>query len=226
MLTSALLLLGILGILGIFGLLVARELGVTDWITGMAMSATFGLAAWLFLMNGLGYLLPIRTAMTGSMLLMIIADAALLFRRQGKLGERPPLKILLGLLAIIVLAGLAYARDPGSDAWAWTHFPLAATILEGNFPIHDPSVPWDILAYHYGPGLLAAAMTHLSGATLAATYALQPMLNVAAIVLFAAAIAWRVTRSWTAAAISGVLALGGAGLFWLYGFFLASDLWN
>ena len=227
MLISALLLLGVLGILGIFGVLVARELGVTDWMAALAMGSAFGLATWLFLMNVLAYLLPVPAAITASILLIICADGILLFSgRNERLREHPPLKIAAVVFAIIALAGLAYARDPGSDAWAWTHFPLASTILQGNFPIHDPSVPWDILAYHYGPALLAAGMTHLTGATLAAAYAVQPVLNIAAIVLFAATIAWRMTRSWPAAAVSGALALGGAGLFWLHGFYLIGDLWN
>ena len=71
---------------------------------------------------------------------------------------------------IWLIAGLAVTVAVGAGAFATLlydeelqHWPLIATIAEGNFPPRLPFWPDWPAAYHYGFALLAAAVHHLSG---------------------------------------------------------------
>jgi hypothetical protein len=78
---------------------------------------------------------------------------------------------------------------------------------------------------------LAASFSSATGFSIAVAYGVQPLLNAGAIVLCATGLAWELLRGeerrrWRGAALCGVLALGGAGLYWLFGLGLARDLWD
>jgi hypothetical protein len=128
---------------------------------------------------------------------------------------KPEKKAMWFLLGITGIVGLAYARYAGSDPWSWQHFPLASTIVAGNFPVMTPINPTQVLAYHYAPAFTAAGFTLLTGLPLTFGFALQPLVGVAGILFFVTSFVRSMTGSIRTAVISSLLALGGAGLMWL-----------
>jgi hypothetical protein len=189
---------------------------------------------YLVLVNALAYALPFAIAARLGLLLCLGGSAGILLSAYAR-GEFPPspselalpprrVAALLG--TVIALAGLAFARNAGSDEWSWFHLPLPATILEGNFPIRWVTMPWYPMAYHYAPALLVASLSSLTGLSLVASHALLPPLSAAGIVLFAGALAYELSRSWRTAALCGILALAAGGLFWLQGLWLLNDLFQ
>lgn len=191
-----------------------------------------GTALYLFAVNTLGYVMPIRSAFWAGHVLLLLATEVTLsiawkhhaLRLRGKEMILPPRGVTWVLIAVILFAGLAFARDRGSDEWTTIHFALPATIMEGNFPVMDVGNPWNFSSYHYGPVLLVAALSSVTGMTLASAHSFLPVLSAASIILFAATLAWELLRSWRAAALCAVLALGTSGFFWLRGDLLIRDL--
>lgn len=221
------------GVLGLFGAALAiAVLRVRDTFGILAFAFSAGAAFYMVLSNALGYILPIRTSFTLTLLLLLAAALGMVAwgRRSARQAgirmpfEVPPRRILITVLAVFIAVGLAYARDRGSDEWVPTHFAFPALILEGNFPIREMDFPWERTTYHYGYTLLVAGITHTTGLSLAHAHAFLPPIAAAGILFFAGAIAWNLRRSWGAAALAAILTLGGAGLFWLYTIPLARDL--
>ncbi|TSC57845.1 MAG: hypothetical protein Greene041619_920 [Candidatus Peregrinibacteria bacterium Greene0416_19] len=232
MLLPFILALGLIGTFFLSGYAIATHmLRVRDTLSVAALTSTIGLAVYLFLVNALGYLIPIRASFGLS--LTIIAGLALLaFLRERNAGhplfpsltDRPPRRVVLILASIILIAGYAYARDRGSDEWVWTTYPMPATIIERNFPVMEPANPWERTNYHYAPQLYVAAAVWLTDISLASAHATLPLLSCAGIVLCAAALAWRLSKSWTATWLAAAMALAASGLFWLQGIWLIRDL--
>lgn len=203
-------------IIGFTGFLTARLLKIQDSFAVLGMTFVLGASVFLLLANALGYVLPLKQAFSTTVVLIAAFDLFAM-RKVSLLWkiDRSEKKALWFLLALTGLVGLAYARYAGSDPWSWQHFPLASTIVSGNFPVVTPINPTQILAYHYAPAFTAAGFTLLTGLPLTFGFALQPLIGVAGILFFVAAFVRSMTSSIRTALIASVLALAGAGLMWL-----------
>lgn len=230
---STLLALGNVSSTLLFGFVVALLLlRSREIFTVLGVTVGFGNAVSIVLMNALGYVLPIRTTFWIVPAFMLVASVLLLTIKRklflSSLRElsRPPLHVLLPVVTLILFAGFAYAREEGSDTQMRTYWALPATIEAGNFPVVDPLAPDAPYSYHYGPALLAASFSGLTGLSLAVSWHMQPLWNAAVIVFFGCALGWSLTRSWRGAALCGVLGFAGAGIYWLHVIDLVKDLWN
>lgn len=198
------------------------------------MATAFGTASYLIVTNALAYVMDIQMAFFVGLVVLacitmcVLLPAALAHSLAHPLREisLPPRWLVFSLLTLILLCGFMGARFLGSDPDHWIHFPLAATIVEGNFPVMEVVNPWNRLGYHYGQAFLAAAFTSLTGFPLTSGYGFQPLLGVAGVILFSGSLAWSWTRSWWAVLIGSVLALFGGGLMWLKAGALIADLFQ
>ncbi|MBP9773587.1 MAG: hypothetical protein KBD00_03075 [Candidatus Peribacteraceae bacterium] len=181
----------------------------------------FGNAAFLVLANGLGYILPLRMAVIVTLILLAILAAGLQFfsRTPQHSIDRLDRRYVFGYGFILVLCGLVNARFVGSDPWSWQHFPLAATIAAGNFPVMTPINPAQHLAYHYAPAFLAGTFRLLTGLPLSIEFLFQPFIGGAGVLLFTGALVRRLTKSDRTALVAAVLALMGTGWVWMGGLF-------
>ncbi|MDD4319305.1 MAG: hypothetical protein PHW10_03205 [Candidatus Peribacteraceae bacterium] len=207
------------GILGWTGYVLGRRvLKVRDVLALAGFVCSGGIALYIVFTNALAYILPFRSAAWAALGILGASTLALSLHRTSLPAlERPPRRLLIFLLSVILLTGLAYMRDRGSDEWTQPHFALPATMLEGNFPPVDVAAPWEKSGYHYAPSLLVAAFTAVTGLPLPASQAAIPLLSVASIVLFAAAFGRRLSGSWGIGAFAGIMSLAASGFFWMSG---------
>ena len=150
------------------------RLGSADVAWGVAPAV--GLAVGLVAANALAYVLPAGWAAGLSTGLLVLAVVVWRWRQRGAAtsdraadAERSAPVDAADVL-IWLVAGLAVTAAVGAGAFAvleyneeLQHWPLAATIAEGNFPPRLPFWPDWPAVYHYGFALLAAAVHHLSG---------------------------------------------------------------
>lgn len=207
----------------------AVVLGWNNRFAVIGMMFIGGMTLLMIAVNMLGHLFPIQIAIQLGFVLLLLFDLVGLvhfFCSRKKPKDIPPQWATWTLLCVAVCAGLVGARFLGSDHMIWTHFPLPATIMHGNFPVMEPMNPWQIVGYHYIPALFVTIVSSLTGLSLAASYAWQPLVGAGAMLFFAAALARKLGASWKVAVIVGILAYAGDGLTWLKGFFLAQDLWQ
>lgn len=184
------------------------------------MTAVFGTVLFLLLAHALCYALPVQAAAFTALGMVAVFDAILFFsQRPLQSAEWMPASrwAVFILFAAAVLTGMTGARFAGSDPWSWQHFPLASTIVSGNFPVMTPINPLQVLSYHYAPSFLAAMFTLLTGFPLSVGFALQPFLGACGILFFSAAIIHELLRRDRTTVIGALLALGGTGLLWLKG---------
>ncbi len=194
-------------------------------VARIGLAAAFGPALFLVLANGLGFVIPGTNAFIVTTVLFIITLVVLLrLPRIAADPSNPPRAWWIVGIVVTVLAGWATARMLNSDPWTWGQLSVAATVAAGNVPVHEPINPWGMLAYHYGPQFLAGAWTWLSGASVAATYDVQPFLCALGGLCMAAALAYRITKSWLAAGVAALLAFGASGFQWIYGAAFIADL--
>lgn len=191
------------------------------------MGACFGVVAFLVLANALGYVLPIRFAAIAAFSI-VVGSGLFAFFRRGSASflhtDMPPRTLWWVVGVLTVLGGWATARFLTTDLWTWGQLPISATVMAGNFPIHEPINPWSLVGYHYGPQFLAAMFSLLSGSSLAVSYNIQPFIGVAGGLLLASSLYRRMMGNWRGAALAAVLALGGSGFHWLNVWRLLSDL--
>ena len=123
-----------------------------------------------------------------------------------------------------LVAGLAVTAAVGAGAFAvleyneeLQHWPLAATIAEGNFPPRLPFWPAWPAVYHYGFALLAAAVHHLSG--LAVWWSIDVLTLVVALAVFwgVAALLRRAGATMNLAVVGAFFIFFGGG--WVPGWF-------
>ncbi len=202
------------------GFLFSRLLRSESVYGEFGLTFTFGTALFLLLANGFGYVMPIQQAFTAALASIGLLDVVLLYLFYTAGSPRRPSSdpdddlATFFLLFLTGLVGFAGARYIGSDPWSWQHFPLASTIVEGNFPVHSPIDPESLLHYHYAPAFLAAGFRLLTGLPLTVGFALQPLLGAGGILFFSAALVRR-HRSTRTALFAALLALAGSGLVWL-----------
>ncbi len=183
----------------------------------LGLTFTFGPAVWLLLANGLAYLVSLRMAFASALFLIVVFDLVQLRSFRALRLEKSDKAATWFLVALTVVIGFVHARFIGSDPWSWQHFPLASTIVAGNFPVMTPINPLQHLYYHYAPAFTAAGFTLLTGLPLTVGFAFQPLVGAAGILFFVAAFVRELTRSARAAVLCAVLALAGSGLQWLSG---------
>ncbi len=188
------------------------------------MTAAFGTAIFMVLSNALGYVLPIHTAFWVTLLILVVLCCILIRLHQPGKMEPTPRWVWWVLGTLGALAGFATARFLTSDPWVWSYLPLSATVQSGNFPIHEPTNPWSMLGYHYGPQFLAAGFSSLTGLSLAVSYNVQPFIGALGGLFFAAALVLLIRKSWTAAVLGAVLAFLGTGFTWIHLGTLVTDL--
>ena len=123
-----------------------------------------------------------------------------------------------------LVAGLVVTAAVGVGAFATLqyneelqHWPLAATIAEGNFPPRLPFWPAWPAVYHYGFALLAAAVHHLSG--LAVWWSIDVLTLVVALAVFwgVAALLRRAGAPMNLAVVGAFFVFFGGG--WVPGWF-------
>lgn len=196
-------------------------LGERDFFAVTGMTFVFGFTTMFLLANGLAFALPIRSAFVTAMLLIAALDAGLAIRlvrssfQWSQIVTNRSASIVL--FAVILLTGIVHLRFVGSDPWSWQHFPLAATIVEGNFPVMSPIDPLRSLRYHYAPAFFAAGFRLLTGLPLSFGFGLQPLIGGAGILCFVAAAVRGMRGSLRVSLIAAVSALAGSGLLWLKG---------
>lgn len=230
MIVPLLLSIGFFGTLVAFGFVTSvYGLKVKNSLAALGFSSVLGIGYYLIGLNLIAYVLPIQTAYWVTLLGMLCWTAGLWLKNTTPVWrnmDTPPRHIIWVLLGIIGYIGIAYARNPGNDILAFTHLPLAAMIKEGNFPVQDVAHPWIPFSYHYGASLFASATAFLTTINIALAYALQSIFCTAAIILFAAALSKEYVKSWSGSILCGVLAIAGAGLFWLQGGWLIKELFE
>lgn len=198
-------------------------------IAAVGFSVVLGPAAFLFLSNAIGYIVPIQQSFRISAALLALWSAGILWVYRSRLEKMctldwPPRKLLTLIVCLTALTGFAFARFPGSDYWTYTHLPLPATIAAGNFPVYEVGNPWHKISYHYGTQLIAAGIISLTGVQLTTAHAFMPPIAAIGILFLAVSLAWCISKNWKASTLAGVLALCGTGFYWLRGVFLADDL--
>ena len=169
------------------------RLGAADVVWGVAPAV--GLALGLVAANALAYGVPAGLAAGLSTGLLALAVIVWWWRRRRggtpdrAADEERSAPVDAADTLIWLVAGLAVTAAVGAGAFATLlydeelqHWPLAATIGEGNFPPRLPFWPDWPAVYHYGFALLAAAVHHLSG--LAVWWSIDVLTLVVALAVF------------------------------------------
>ncbi len=204
------------------------RLGSADVVWGVAPAV--GLALGLVAVNALAFVVPAGLAAGLSTGLLVLAAVVWWWRQRGKAtpdhaadAERSSPVDAADIL-IWLVAGLAVTAVVGAGAFAallydeeLLHWPLVATIAEGNFPPRLPFWPAWPAVYHYGFALLAAAVHHLSG--LPVWWAIDVITLVVALAVFwgVAALLRRAGATMNLAVVGAFFVFFGGG--WVPGWF-------
>lgn len=180
------------------------------------MSAVLGPATFMVTVNALAYVLPLVCAAAASLLLMVAGTTVGIFVWKRAEPIVPPRSVLWAMWALIAVAGFTFMRIPPSDVLHWSQAPTIATMVEGNFPVMQPTNPAHAAKYHYGPELFVASLQLLTGSSIEMGYAIQPLLGIAGLLFAVLALVYVLTNSWRAASLASILALCGGGLAWIH----------
>lgn len=222
-----LMLIGFTGILMLFGYAVStRLLRMQNPFAVMGMTWFLGEALYSMLINALGYVLPIRMVFWLVLLFLTVVTAICFWRGSKTVLLKPSRWVSVVVWGLAVFCAVVFLRVTPSDPLSLIHYPVPATILKGNFPIHDPFNPWTSYGYHYAPMLLAAAVSGVTGINLALSYALQSVLHAGSIVFFSAAMGYVLLRSWKGTVLVTLFAVGGLGFHWWYAAPLMQDMYS
>jgi len=199
------------------------------------LTILLGFGSFVFLLNVYSYLFPIKILIW--LLPILMGFAAIIFLvffaktplGQLDLGElsKKQSKILFLIAAVIfALSGVVASRTLELDDVSLTHIPLAKTISEGNFPVLDPSSPNHLLAYHYAPDLLAAAMHGFAGLPLWLCYDIQTAVFAVSTFLMAFLLAFYLVKKFKTSIFASLLLFYGGGLTWLYSLDGIAPIWK
>lgn len=200
-----------------------------------ALAPILGINGYVFLVNLVSYLIPVRVSFWLVLVAMLAVSLAVYarFRHRRKDFKAGPdlsskqLRVLFSAaLLIALISGIVALRTLMPDDLFPGHLPLVSTISEGNFPVMDPSEPDYPMAYHYGPDLLAAALQNVTGIPGWLGYDIQTIIFSGATLLAAFALAFYLTASFRASLIAALLLLYGGGLTWLNIFGGIAPLWQ
>ena len=204
------------------------RLGSADVVWGVAPAV--GLALGLVAANVLAFIVPAGWAAGLSTGLLVLAAVVWRWRRRraatadGAADEERSGPVDAADVLVWLVAGLAVTAAVGAGAFATLeyneelqHWPLAATIAEGNFPPRLPFWPAWPAVYHYGFALLAAAVHHLSG--LAVWWSIDVLTLVVTLAVFwgVAALLRRAGATMNLAVVGAFFVFFGGG--WVPGWF-------
>ena len=200
-----------------------------------AFVPVLGINGYVFFVNLVSYLIPVRLTFWLVLLAMFAASLAMYARLRNR-GESSPatsdlssrqLRALFAAAVIVsLLSGIVALRTLMPDDLFPGHLPLVSTISQGNFPVMDPSEPDYPMAYHYGPDLLAAALQNVAGIPGWLGYDIQTILFSGTTLLAAFVLAFHLTASFRTSFIAALLLLYGGGLTWLNLFQGIAPLWR
>lgn len=145
----------------------------------IALSGLIGTGLYVFLINAIGYFIPIKTTFYLVLLIFVVIGSVLFFTNKPRILnwgiDKKWRKILLIItLLLIVITFIVDNRYPLSgDQVLLSCVPTAATIAEGNFPPRAIWMPQYPLRYHYGVHLFAAAIYKTTGVPLYVSYDIQ-----------------------------------------------------
>src|SRR3989344_3642251 len=191
----------------------------------LPLGLLIGLFGYTTALNALGFFVPVQTAMW-SLYAVFGASAMMWFlpRTHARLKETSvpvctakQAWILLSVAACVaLLSGVVALRSQHADDLSLTHTSLAATIVEGNMPVRDPSAPDELVEYHYVPELFAATFFVIAGLPLWLGYDLQILLFSGLTILIAFLLAHELTGGrFRNALITAALLFYGGGFAWL-----------
>lgn len=185
----------------------------------MPFSIIVGLAGYMFFVNLVSYVIPIKITTWLILALFILFSVAYVYKKGIKYFaptfdfSKKQLKILFGIaLVISVVSGVVQLRafDPDDRS----HLIAASTSSEGNFPVMSPMDPDARLPYHYGPDLLAGATHKVTGVPLLQNYDIQTFFFGGATFLFAFILAFAISGSFFVSIIAALFFyFGGSPLF-------------
>jgi len=186
------------------------------------LSALIGINGYLFLVNVLSYVIPIRTTFW-LVFLLLLATTSFLFcwrrvRRPGLtrgLTKRQLIALFATAFAVSAFSSLVVIHSIEADEYSLTHLSLATTISEGNFPVLDPSSPDHVMPYHYSAELLSAALHNLTGLPFWIAYDLEIFVFSGLAILMAFVLGYELAGRFRNAWIASMLFFYGGGLAWL-----------
>ena len=199
------------------------------------LTILLGFGSFVFLLNVYSYLFPIKILIWLLPILMGLAAIVFLMffvgrseRRLGlgELSKKQSKILFLIAITIFTLSFIVASRTLELDDVSLTHIPLAKTISEGNFPVLDPSSPNHLLAYHYAPDLLAAAMHGFVGLPLWLSYDIQTAAFAVSTFLMAFLLAFYLVKKFKTSIFASLLLFYGGGLTWLYAMDGISPIWK
>ncbi len=194
-----------------------------------------GINAYLFLVNLISYAVPLGLGVW--LVLALLAAAAIPLWRaafgSGRAVFAPSglqareLVLLFGVAVLIsAVSGIIALRTLQYDDLSLGHLPLAATMVEGNFPIMDPSAPDRPMAYHYVSEIFTVALHQIAGTPLWLGYDIQTFLMSGTLFLMAFLLAFHLRRNFWSSLAAAFLLFYGGGLTWLYFTEGLSPLWQ
>jgi hypothetical protein len=196
---------------------VVREHDLLVLIPGTLVA---GCLSFMALLNELRFYMEMPVALWTSYKVLLLSTAAIVIATKplarpvmvAKAGRsRLHLSCLAGAAGFVgVYFGIPAFNGILNDAW-WFHYPEAVFIqTTERFPLMLAFAPDDMLYYHYGPDLLAAAWSFLLEKSVPFAFALNIVLFSVAALMLAYAIMLRVTRhAWAAGAAALFLVIGG-----------------
>jgi len=145
----------------------------------IALAGLLGTALYVFLINLLGYWLPIGLVFYLVLIIFFFCGLYLCFINKKNISkwaidQKWQKKLLFSFFIIFSIVFVVNWRMPiGGDQVLLGCMPEAATIAAGNFPPQMIWMPPHLLPYHYGSHLLAAAINKLTDLPLYLAYDIQ-----------------------------------------------------
>ncbi|HPH52026.1 MAG TPA: DUF2298 domain-containing protein [Candidatus Portnoybacteria bacterium] len=191
--------------------------------TLIALSGLIGIGFYIFLINVLGYIIPINVAFYLVLLIFLLYGMCCFLRHRSNKREWGINKkwrkiiLILAILSIVVTFIVDNRYPLGGDQVLLTCIPTAATIAEGNFPPQAIWMPQYPLRYHYGAHLFTAAIYKVTGLPLYMSYDIQIAVLVCVLFLLGFILAKKIVNNNKKALISSILMLGVGNLVFLKG---------
>lgn len=216
-----------------FGWQIARYLLKENRIEHLiGLSGIFGIGLYLFLINILGYFIPIKITFYLVLLLIFIIGIILFYFNKSKALEwgtdKKWRKILFGFTILLVISnGLIFFRMPlKGDILQAGSMPTAATMAEGNFPPTEIWEPGHPLVYHYAFELLTASIYKITGLPLYLAYNFLIAILIGILFLLGFILVKNFCNDNFKAFVSSLIMLYGGSLVFLKGINGVSILYN
>ncbi len=207
-----------LGVTISFGYVASRLFLEDQRISVLApFSILIGLGGYMFFVNAVSYLIPIRETIwlvLGAFCVFVayyIYEKEMAWLKPTHDFSKRELQILFGLaLLVSMISGVVQLRAYDTDDIG--HSAFASTVSEGNFPVMNPVNPDFHLSYHYGPDLLAAATHNVTGMPWLQNYDVQTFFFSGATFLLAFLLAFLISGSFYTSIVVALFFFYGSGL--------------